>query len=446
MEDAILQPQLLSKEFIKPSRPTPETSRTLNLSLLDHFAPPVYVRIMFFYLNDSMDSPTGSVPNLQELKQSLAEALSYYYPFAGRIRADGCIECNNEGVEFFEALARCKLSDVLMEPRVEIMTHFCPVLGEDSLNGPVIDSLVLVQMTTFECGGIAITACFSHKIADACSIVTFMNDWASMNREPGVVLSPQFSGASLFPLMSQKPISSKPMSADENCSTRRFVFDASKIECLKTMAKSISNTLHPTRFQVLSALIYKLILSSSKSLGLQELAIVNVIVNIRKSMRQPMSECGIGNFALHNLIMVCEDEVELHTLVDLMKEGMDEFMETFKEEDTVYERSAKICKCYDQLDQLPSSNQGNMVLFSSWCRFPFYEVDFGFGKPVWVSNLPSPTKNCIFFSDTAKGDGVEAWATLEDQVMANFERDQELLAFAVPNRSPLEIFGGLDNS
>ncbi|KAL9264743.1 Pentatricopeptide repeat-containing protein [Drosera capensis] len=43
MEDAILQPQLLSKEFIKPSRPTPETSRTLNLSLLDHFAPRVYV-------------------------------------------------------------------------------------------------------------------------------------------------------------------------------------------------------------------------------------------------------------------------------------------------------------------------------------------------------------------------------------------------------------------
>ncbi|GAB2223498.1 hypothetical protein Droror1_Dr00017639 [Drosera rotundifolia] len=53
----------LSKEFIKPSRPTLETSRTLILSLLDHFAPPVYVRIMFFYLNESMDSPTRSVPN-----------------------------------------------------------------------------------------------------------------------------------------------------------------------------------------------------------------------------------------------------------------------------------------------------------------------------------------------------------------------------------------------
>ncbi|GAB2275034.1 hypothetical protein Dimus_009802 [Dionaea muscipula] len=441
MESETLRLELVSKGTIKPSKPTPEQQRTLNLSLLDQFSPRVYVRIIFFYLNGELKP--------KELKKSLSESLSYYYPFAGRIRMDGSIECNDEGVRFIEAHARCKLSHVLMKPQVEKMTHLCPISGEESLNGSEIDSMVLIQMTTFECGGIAIATCFSHKMADAQSIATFMKDWASINRDPSIVLSPpQFSGASLFPFPFPFPVndnnkttSSKPMSANANCSTRRFVFDASEIDSLKTMAK----VLHPTRFEVISALIFKCILSASKSLGIiPQPDILNVIVNIRKRMKPPLSEHHIGNFALHNLVKVGggDKEPELHTLVGLLKEGMDEFSKKkFNEEDTAYRRSAKIHECYNELEQLPSIKQGHMLLFSGWCRFPFYEVDFGFGKPAWVSTLPSPTKNCIFLCDTAIGNGIEAWVTLENQVMAKFECDQELLTFATPNPSPLKIKG-----
>lgn len=55
-----------------------------------------------------------------------------------------------------------------------------------------------------------------------------------------------------------------------------------------------------------------------------------------------------------------------------------------------------------------------MFFFSSWCRFLFYEVDFGFGKLVWVSVFFNLIKNCVFLCDIRDGDEIEVWVSLED--------------------------------
>ncbi|GMG98842.1 hypothetical protein Nepgr_000682 [Nepenthes gracilis] len=353
---------------------------------------------------------------------------------------EGSIECSDQGVEFFETRVNCKLADILKKPQIETISRLFPVSSDESLNGAEIGCLLLIQFTTFDCGGTAIGTCFSHKVADACSIATFMNDWASIARDPSAVISPQFTGTSLFPLNDQKAISSKMMSADANCSTRRLVFYATKIDHLKARAqKGSSEAIQATRFEVISAIICKSITSAFRSLNLPEPGVLNVIVNLRKRMEPKLSNHHVGNFALHNLIEVAENERDLHGLVCLLKAGMAKFGENFTGKHTQYELSSKICESYDELGKLPRSNHGEMLLFSSWCRFPFYEVDFGSGKPAWVSSLPSPTKNCIFLCDSRKGDAVEAWVSLEDRVMNLFECDEELLAFASANPSPLEI-------
>ena len=78
-------------------------------------------------------------------------------------------------------------------------------------------------------------------------------------------------------------------------------------------------------------------------------------------------------------------------------------------------------------------NNLNIYFSSSWCKFPVYEIDFGWGKPIWVSNgVFSPT-NTIVLGDTKCGTGIEAWVTLNAQVMALFEQDEELLSFASLN-------------
>ena len=78
--------------------------------------------------------------------------------------------------------------------------------------------------------------------------------------------------------------------------------------------------------------------------------------------------------------------------------------------------------------------------FSSWCGFGFYEIDFGWGKPIWVSSFAvnAPVfMNLIILMETRLGDGIEAWVTLDQQEMDIMEHDQELMAFISVDPSPL---------
>lgn len=86
-------------------------------------------------------------------------------------------------------------------------------------------------------------------------------------------------------------------------------------------------------------------------------------------------------------------------------------------------------------EQAARFSRGELVSFSftSLCRFPIYEADFGWGKPAWVGSASLTFKNLIVFMDTKTGDGIEAWVNLKEEDMAKFEQDNELLAIVSPS-------------
>ncbi|KAG6413172.1 hypothetical protein SASPL_125876 [Salvia splendens] len=65
--------------------------------------------------------------------------------------------------------------------------------------------------------------------------------------------------------------------------------------------------------------------------------------------------------------------------------------------------------------------------FSSWCRFPVYEVDFGWGKPVWVCTTTLPFKNLVILMSTPCGEGIEAWVNIVEEDLKMFEQSQQLV-------------------
>lgn len=75
--------------------------------------------------------------------------------------------------------------------------------------------------------------------------------------------------------------------------------------------------------------------------------------------------------------------------------------------------------------------KGEVVTFSftSLCRFPLYEADFGWGKPTWFGSPALTFKNLVFFVDTPSGDGIEAYVSLKKKDMAKFESDEEFHTF-----------------
>lgn len=63
---------------------------------------------------------------------------------------------------------------------------------------------------------------------------------------------------------------------------------------------------------------------------------------------------------------------------------------------------------------------------SSWCKFPFYEVDFGFGKPIWAKPGSIPLKNSAYLMDGVGGNGVEAYVCMEPKDLPYFEESLEI--------------------
>lgn len=75
-------------------------------------------------------------------------------------------------------------------------------------------------------------------------------------------------------------------------------------------------------------------------------------------------------------------------------------------------------------------------MYSNLSRLQKYETDFGWEKPIWMT-IPNYMHNMVMLLGTRDGKGMEALVSLSKEVMALFEHDKELLAFAAANPSVL---------
>ncbi|XP_075101797.1 limonoid 21-O-acetyltransferse-like [Nicotiana tabacum] len=64
----------------------------------------------------------------------------------------------------------------------------------------------------------------------------------------------------------------------------------------------------------------------------------------------------------------------------------------------------------------------------SWCKLPFDEADFGWGKPIWIAN---PMKFPCGFNllDTVDGKGIEVWMGLPEEEMQLLEKNKDFLSY-----------------
>ena len=431
---ATMEVEIMSREIIKPSSPTPLSQRWYNLSLLDQMSYRMYIPIVLFYPSNDGDN---SVEFSNELNKSLSEILNRYYPLAGRI-GDGGIECNDKGIDFFEARVSCPLEGFLNHPEFEALNLLVP----DQIQSNKLDlsSTLIVQITFFDCGGMAIGVSICHKVADISTMSAFLNDWAAMARqsEEKEEISAQFI-TSFFPPDHSPLDIPEYVPKKRNCVARRFVFNATKLDALKTLATS-HGVENPTRVQVVTALLYKCADAASKASSDSPTASDLVqMVNLRQLVIPPLPEKSFGNMAWCFKISAQEEgEVEFHDLVAQLKEGVAGFRLTYGKSfswDELFRLMSDFRKSFGSL----LKRTENIVRFTctSWCRSPLYNVDFGWGKLIWIS-CPSAMWNTIILMDARRGDGIEALVSLEEQNMNVFEHDEELLRFASLNPSPYE--------
>lgn len=423
---ATLRIEVISKEIVKPSSPTQDHLHRYQLSFNDQMAPPVYNPLVLFYV--SVEGTKFNVVDISNrLKKSLSEVLTLYYPLSGRTKDNSFIDCNDEGIPYLVARVKCNMSDVIQNPVPGELNKLVP-FELDALT----DISFGVQLNVFDCGGIAVGACISHKIADALSFFVFINTWAATASGDADIVSPQFVAASLFP--PKKIPGVFPVGVGitkDNIITNRYVFDASMIESLRekySASNDFEDQKPPSRVEALSAFIWSRFVAATKDeSGPQKLYAVNHAVNLRPRFDPPQPQSSFGN--LFSLAITVPSLKPGEAGPDLVRQVRAQISKVDK--DHVKELQGGSQQWDSMRDRAAMFMKGEMVTFSftSLCRFPLYEADFGWGKPIWVGSPALNFKNLVFFIDTPSGDGIEAYVSLKKEEMAKLEKDEEFLTF-----------------
>ncbi|XP_074313048.1 stemmadenine O-acetyltransferase-like [Silene latifolia] len=465
MEELKLEVQVISTEIIKPSTPTPTTSKLFTLSCLDQASAFAHFPILLFYRNIARDDTgSGSGPNTQPidittLKTSLSETLTSFYPLAGRSNSESTILCEDQGIPFIETRVNCNLDDLLNSPRKlyllgKILPSFQLYM---SFGQRPIDEIVhvAIQLNVFLCGGVAISFYMLHKILDGASAGVFLNYWAALVRAKSSTLNislnePDFEATiKAFPPI-PPPINTNDSGADDNDGEKAiasnlaylksitvvgksFVFNNEAIKKLKDKVVTSDNKLtNPTSFEAVTGFFWHHIFAAActaaslpnSDSGPSELFFT---ANVRQRMTPPLPKTSIGN-------IIKSVHAQVDTLCDISKHVT-----------AIHEAISEMNK--NVLDNLPEknsiANEGYKLgsyRITNWCKLGLNEVDFGFGKPnrvIPVGMVHPVLRNFILMVDNldVNGgiDGIEVFLFLEEKEMQILESNSQFCVFASPN-------------
>ncbi|KAK4720754.1 hypothetical protein R3W88_010987 [Solanum pinnatisectum] len=390
----------ISKKIIKPSSPTPSTQRWHNLSLIDQVVANMYMPFVFFYPNNQV----AKIPKhhlFEYLANSLSKTLTFYYPWAGTLKDNVTIECDDHGAEFFQVEINSSMNEVIHNPDLTFPHGLSWWHSSSTTSG----ALIVAQLSHFKCGGIALSLCMSHKVGDACSAYYFLRDWAELTRDPKLTLSPPyFAKDSLMPSVPFDGPLFSPFTKQkkEGCIQKRFVFSESKINALKVL--------------VVSALLYKCAASSSTTNVGRSQLVLPLNLRSQASLQPPLPPTTIGNILTIFSTPIYENyeqDLKLPKLVTDIRKSKHDLSTKNNIQENMFVK--EMLEAY-RTGKLPFQQRDcDVYMITSILAFEFEKLDFGFGKPARAS----------------KG-RVEAFVNLNEEDMSVFINDKDLLQFATP--------------
>lgn len=439
-----MEARITARKMIKPAVPTPDHLRICKLTFFDQLAPVDHIPFMQFYKANNRGEQGEH--QQEKLLKSLSETLIRFYPLAGRFIEDGWyIDCNDMGAEYIESQVNIELDEFLSTApkNMHLLYHMVAVDHLKAISNLATTPILYLKVSTFSCGGMAICTHLSHKVVDGFTAATFFREWSvtcksnTINQEvtfpPDYGFDKLFSTRDIPDVIKPKDISS--ISSPSKHVTKTFVFGEEAISTLKSrLAISIDST-RPTRVEAVTSTVLKAIISAT---DLRKDVMFYCPVNIRgrtSLLRRASDENSLlcGNFCIPVPIKIKRDSsnkrsVETRDLVSLMRSRIGNVFElcskTSNPDDLFLVVSRNLSEILDDIGK----QEVDTVYFSSLCRFPFYEADFGWGKPEWVTT-GGMALELAFFMDTDSGAGIAAMVCLQEERMLQFECDPDIVAF-----------------
>ncbi|KAG5578242.1 hypothetical protein H5410_058376 [Solanum commersonii] len=167
--------------------------------------------------------------------------------------------------------------------------------------------LSIAQLSHFDCGGMSISVCMSHKVGDARNAFSFLKDWATITRQypNGELSCPSYHVQdSLMPSLPDGPLKF-PVVVEPNAKEsvefeKMFFLSESNIRALKALIVDDPSSIvqNPTTTEVVSAIVYKCaaIVGANISNGNDSSSQMVLVSDLRKTIPPSIkSTSTIGN-------------------------------------------------------------------------------------------------------------------------------------------------------
>lgn len=467
---------IISKSTVYPSQASSMADLRLSVSDLPMLS------CHYIQKGNLFTRPPHSFSTLiSQIKDALSETLSHFPALAGRLKTDAdgyvYITCNDAGVDFVAAAAKnVHIRDILSPIDVpDVVRGFFTYDRTVSYKGHFLP-IIAVQVTELA-DGVFIGCSVNHSATDGTSFWNFFNTLAEVCRGMRkITRAPDFSRNSVLisPAVLKVPEGGPPVTFNEDEPLRERIFSFTREAILELKAKvnnrklggddweisistvellgkksndhwkesklpaklenwirTASKTETPMAFEIssfqsLSALLWRCV-TRARKLNPSKTTTFRMAVNCRHRLEPKLNPLYFGN-AIQSIPTYASAGDLLSTDIRWAAEQLNKNVRNHGNE--------TVRKCVSEWESNPrcfplGNFDGAMITMGSSPRFPMYDNDFGWGRPVAVrSGRANKFDGKISaFPGREGGGSVDLEVVLSPETMAGLESDPEFMQY-----------------
>ena len=400
--------KLMATYTVKPAKETPGGYKCL--SECDQIKTVTHAATIYFYPPGNLSLETAA----DILRNSLSEALTIFYPLAGRLHSiDGGgrlkLHCNAAGALLVAVESEAKIDDFGdFGPTPEIRA----LIPSVDYNKPIDElPLLVVQVTKFSCGGLSLGLGISHILVDGLSALNFISEWAKIARGEGPGCLPPFFDRSVFrppehmtapvfdhPNFGPQPllIGQKDDVEERKKETSVLVLKLSKVQTEKLKEKAnedenVSNGGRPyTRYEAVAGHIWRTACKARQHEANQPTSLY-IAVDARNRMEPPLPPRYFGNAVFRITAESTSGELVSKSLgyaSGKVRQAIEKATPEYLQSCLVFLKNQKDVTKFRNFHTVGCSKgafYGNpSIEITSWARLPVYGADFGWGREIYM--------------------------------------------------------------
>ncbi|CAN4095679.1 unnamed protein product [Withania somnifera] len=441
-----IQVEIMSKKIIKPSLPTPNHLQNYKLSFFDQIAEKTHMPVVLFYPHKPINSFITTNFMVKQLEESLARILSHVYPAAGRFDHEKkcSIICQDEGVTLIKAKVNRQMDKEFLQQvhdNLDLAMDFWPQGTKDvDVTNLFATPIMLVQITIFQCGGLALSTSTAHPAIDGWTKFTFIYEWSKVCKlgiPDGKIHFMSFDLANIFgPRDITTIFEASAIFAGHRSKlvAKKFTMDEICLSKLRDNINSGAMCFKPSRVEMITAILWRAQLRASQAItGKIKPSVMSFPLSLRGKLKYPEAANPFGNFIIEvpRTYEPKDSKMELQDFIILIRETVQKVVD-YCSEASADEVVALVVNLYNQSyggTEWGTNEDVEEFTCSSLTRFHMQEADFGWGNPNLIHFGSRHHQIFWLYSTTQSGNTIAVQMDLKENYMDFIVNDQEFLAF-----------------